>query len=391
MNDWYRVKAEAGDEATIELYGEIRDKAPVDWWTGQQKPGNYITPSGFKEAIAKVKGKSKITLKLDSLGGDLYVGTAIRSELKALKAHITVEVIGVAASAGSVIMTAGDKVKIHNGAQVMIHEAKAVVIEYADAEALSRYMNMLDSANRSMADLYAAKTGRTQAEILELMHAETWLTAEEAVKIGLCDEVIDGKKVQIAASADKKTLYAGAFALNMAGLKLPENIEIRAESPEAPAEKAAENTETVPEGAENNNGGTETVSEKIETVEALTAAYPDLVKTVTANAAAGERKRIQEIESIQATIGDKTLLAKAKFDEPMDARELAFANAQTAAKVGANVLQNITADVQAGKTGEVVATGNGGEAKKPEAQKSAEVAAGVVKELDAYFSKGGVK
>lgn len=388
MNDWYRVKAEAGDEATIELYGEIRDKAPVDWWTGQQKSGNYITPAGFKEAIAKVKGKSKITLKLDSLGGDLLVGTAIRSELKALKAHITVEVIGVAASAGSVIMTAGDKVKIHAGAQVMIHEAKAVVIEYADAEALSRYMNMLESANRSMADLYAAKTGRTQAEILELMHAETWLTAEEAVEIGLCDEVIDGEKVQIAASADKKTLYAGAFALNMAGLKLPENIEIRAESPEKPAENAAENTETVPEGAENNNGGTETV-DKIETVEALTAAYPDLVKTITANAAAGERKRIQEIESIQATIGDKTLLAKAKFDEPMDARELAFANAQTAAKVGASVLQNITADVQAGNTGEVVATGNGGEATKTETQKKVEVVANVVSEIDAFFKGRG--
>lgn len=389
MSNWYKVKAEAGDEATIELYGEICEATPTDWWSGEEIAGNYITRSGFKEALAKVKGKSNIKLKLDSIGGDLFLGVAIRSELKALKANITVEVMGVAASAGSVIMTAGDKVKLHSGAVVMIHEAKCVVYDYADAEALSRIQNMLETANRAMADLYAKKAGKTQAEMLELMHNETWLTAEEAVKIGLADEVIDGKAIKIAASADKKKLYAGAYTLNMAGLKLPENIEIRAELTEKPEETPENNTETVPEGAENNNGGTETVGEKIETVEALTAAYPDLVKNITANAAAGERKRIQEIESIQATIGDKTLLTKAKFAEPMDARELAFANAQAASKVGATVLGNIAADAESSQAGQVVATGNGGEATKTEAQKKVEVVANVVSEIDAFFKGRG--
>lgn len=104
-----------GINAEITMYGEICDKQPVDWWTGEALPGEYITPEGFLEDLQTIKNAQNITIKLNSCGGDLYTGLAICHALKELNKNIIIDVVGVAASAGSIIMCAGNTVRVHAG------------------------------------------------------------------------------------------------------------------------------------------------------------------------------------------------------------------------------------------------------------------------------------
>ena len=106
----WNIASVSDDEGEIVLYGDVLSQQPIDWWTGEPEPGMFITPEGFMEDLETVKGKSKITVKLNSCGGDLYTGIAIHNAIKALSAHVNVVVEGIAASAASVIMCAGDTV-----------------------------------------------------------------------------------------------------------------------------------------------------------------------------------------------------------------------------------------------------------------------------------------
>lgn len=73
-----------GDTAEITMYGDVVSAQPIDWWTGEPEPGQYITPEGFAEDLAQIKDKKVINIKINSLGGDVYTAIAIHNALKAL-------------------------------------------------------------------------------------------------------------------------------------------------------------------------------------------------------------------------------------------------------------------------------------------------------------------
>ena len=118
---FWNVASIGDDEGEITLYGDVVSRQPVDWWTGEPEPGLYIAPESFMEDLAAVKGKSNITIKINSCGGDLYTGIAIHNAIKGLTGHKVVVVEGIAASAASVIACAGDEVQVYPGSMVMIH------------------------------------------------------------------------------------------------------------------------------------------------------------------------------------------------------------------------------------------------------------------------------
>ncbi len=96
---FWNVASIGDDEGEITLYGDVVSRQPVDWWTGEPEPGLYIAPESFMEDLAAVKGKSNITIKINSCGGDLYTGIAIHNAIKGLTGHKVVVVEGIAASA----------------------------------------------------------------------------------------------------------------------------------------------------------------------------------------------------------------------------------------------------------------------------------------------------
>jgi ATP-dependent protease ClpP protease subunit len=128
-----------------------------------------------------------INVYINSPGGDVYDGIAIRNALRQHSARIVVTVDGLAASAASFIAVAGDEVIMGSNAELMIHDAWTIAI--GNAEDFRLVAGDLDRISQNIATMYADKAGGTADEYRALMKAETWYSADDAVAAGLADRV----------------------------------------------------------------------------------------------------------------------------------------------------------------------------------------------------------
>lgn len=362
----WNIASVSADEGEIVLYGDVLSQQPIDWWTGEPEPGMYITPEGFMEDLAVVKDKSKITVRLNSCGGDLYTGIAIHNAIKSLNAEINVVVEGIAASAASVIMCAGDTVSVYPGSLVMIHEPRCTVIDYCGIDDLKAIIKMLNAGIDSCAEVYAAKTGDTADHLKSMMHKETWMTGKEAIDKGFADELLDGTDPTMQLYG-KDVLMVAGIKHDIKGLHVPESLGIKRISPAAKAEDIKPEGET----EESQKGETQM---SFNTTEELRAAEPQLVSQIEAEAAApavaqaiaDERERLQAIDEIAAVIGDAELVQSAKYGEnACTAEQLALRAMQAQAALGATHLENAAADNAASGAQKVAATAAKEDEDKP--------------------------
>ena len=347
------------DEAEITLYGDIVSQRPVDWWTGEPVDGQFIMLSEFLEDIKAVEKVSRLTVRIHSVGGHAYDSMAIHNRLKELKAHVTVIVDGVAMSGGSLIMCAGDTVRINAGSLVMIHECWGFMFGGYSASELRKIAESNAAVDRVQAAIYNAKTGIPEAELLGLMAAETYMTGKEALEKGFADELNEAAPApDFAASADRQTLFMGGLPVWAApgGKALPESLRLPTVSTAAMA--AAEIKTPMP-GTSGKKGG-----EIVKTIDELRAAFPDLTAQLEADAKAAvvpadnteaikaavnaERERIRAIDEIAPSILDETLVREAKYgDKSISAQELAFQALKKGNQQGAEFIANAQADAAA--------------------------------------------
>jgi ATP-dependent protease ClpP protease subunit len=384
------------NEGEITLYGDVVSRQPVDWWTGEPEPGLFITPEGFMEDLAAVKDKGKITVKLNSCGGDLYTGIAIHNALKALSGEVKVVVEGIAASAASVIMCAGDTVEVYPGSLVMIHGVSVMLWDYLNIQDMKQLIKGMDASERAVAEIYNAKTGIAVETLRSMMTKETWFTGREAVEKGFANALREGEsEMSLSMSADKKVLYCNGLKHNVAGLRnIPGTIPLVAHAKETPpAEKPGVNK--LAATVANEEGGNTPMTE-----EELRAAHPEVVAQIeqaavnaakpqaTADAVAAERQRLAEIDSISASIPDQQMVHEAKYGEkPCTAQELCFRVMQQSAAAGQQFLANYNKDGKASNAANVGAAPNGGTPVNKEEQDAAEITAIV----NAYKqAKGGM-
>lgn len=171
-------KASAAEgELQLEMYGPI----------GADFFGDGITAQSVSDAIANAGVHNSITLRLNSPGGDLFEGVAIYNLLKANGKPVNVVVDGMAASAASLIAMAGDKVTMGTGTMMMLHRALAMCAGFSDD--FRKMADTLDTVSASAADLYVAKTGLKKDDILSMMQAETWLSAQDCVDKGFANAI----------------------------------------------------------------------------------------------------------------------------------------------------------------------------------------------------------
>lgn len=169
------------------------DDAPVYEWLEM----DHTAPSSFDEAIAS--GEDLI-VNINSVGGDTFAGEEIYTRLMMYSGNVTVNVLGLAASAASVIAMGGDKVNISPAGQIMIHNTS--IAQFGDYRDMDKASEILKKTNNSLANAYVKKTGKSMDEILSMMDAETWLTADEAVEHGFADAVIgEQNDIQLVASS----------------------------------------------------------------------------------------------------------------------------------------------------------------------------------------------
>ena len=355
--------ASTGDDSgEILLYGDVMSRQPVDWWTGEPEPGLYITPEGFIEDLEAVKGKSNITIKINSCGGDLYTGIAIHNAIKGLSGTKTVIVEGIAASAASVIMCAGDDVQVYPGSMVMIHGVSGLLWDYYNLQDLKKLQKDFDASERAIAEIYHAKTGIEVDQLRSMMTRETWMVGQEAIDNGFANTLLDDAGPSVAVSADKKVLLVAGIHHDVGAFKhIPGTIPVN-NSIHAPA--AGNKKEP------SKKDGAKKEENKTMTLEELKAQHPELVAQIEQQAAATarseaitqERARLQAIESIEASVGDAQLIHDAKYGEtPCTAEQLALKAMQKQAALGTQHLNNAKEDFKDSGAAGVGAAPNGGD------------------------------
>lgn len=159
-------------------------------------------PKDVADAIDKAGGQ-KIEVEINSGGGDIFAGSEIYTALRAYPGGVSIHIVGLAASAASVISMAG-YCEMSPTAMMMVHN----VSSYADGDyrEMDHKADVLRQANKTIAAAYIGKTGMSEKDALALMDDETWLTATQAKEKGLVDAVMFNSAPQIAASVGSEML-----------------------------------------------------------------------------------------------------------------------------------------------------------------------------------------
>lgn len=167
------------------------DKPIYDWLEM-----DATCPRDVMRAIEAANGE-KLDVYINSGGGEIFSGCEMYEALRGYHGEVCIHVVGLAASAASVIMCARH-CDISPTGMVMIHNVSTVAAgDYRDMEHES---TALKTASESMAAAYILKAGGTAEEWQERMDAETWYSAQQAVALGLCDEISGAEGLQLVAS-----------------------------------------------------------------------------------------------------------------------------------------------------------------------------------------------
>lgn len=197
--------------ADLYIYGEISD---YSWW------GDEVTPKQFADDLEEVKNVDTLNVRINSVGGDVFAAHAIYSLLKSAKPQIMVYIDGLAASAATIIMMAGDKVMMPPNAMIMIHNPWTVA--RGEAKDFEKSIEILSKVKDSIILAYEAKTGLDKEELSALMDAETWMTGQEAYDKGFIDELIQNE--QVAASISDSSMLVNGIQFSFGNITNKDNL-----------------------------------------------------------------------------------------------------------------------------------------------------------------------
>lgn len=191
-------------EAEILLYGVIGDNA--DW--------SDVTSKAFSDELKNIEDAKIIHVRINSPGGDVFAGQAIYSMLKRCKSEVIGYVDGLAASIASLVLMACNKVIMPKNSMIMIH--KPWTATAGNANDMEKVIEKLNKVEESLVAAYVNKTGLGEDEIKELLAAETWLTASDALAKGFADEI---EETEISACIKGDTLEINGQEINIKNYK----------------------------------------------------------------------------------------------------------------------------------------------------------------------------
>jgi ATP-dependent Clp endopeptidase proteolytic subunit ClpP len=163
--------------------------------------GEDYTAKMFIEELNAFNENDDVTVRINSPGGSVFEGLAIYNALLAHKGNVTVMIDGIALSMASGIAMAGNEVVMAENALMMIHNPSSGA--FGEVSDLERAIKMLHSAKDALVIGYATKSGLDNERVENIMSEETWLTAKEAVALGLADSI--GGELSVAANYELPT------------------------------------------------------------------------------------------------------------------------------------------------------------------------------------------
>lgn len=285
-------------------------------------------PNDVISVIEKANNQ-ELEIMINSGGGDVYSGSEIYTALKEYKGNVVVKIVGIAASAASVIAMAGKKVIISPTAQIMIHN----VSSYAggDYRDLQHESDVLKNYNTSIANAYILKSGLSQEELLELMDKETWFNAQQALEKNLVDEIMfnNSNETRLVASADNTKM----IPVEVINKFMEERMSNIGEG------QLPKDNEEEPKDEE----------DEVMTLEELKAKHPDLYNQIINEAKEegikNENERIKAIEELGVP-GFEDLINKAKFENKDSAEKLAMDIIKAQKNMGTDYLKNLKDDAK---------------------------------------------
>lgn len=168
----------------------ILDVIGQDWW------GEGVTAKRISAALRQI-GKRDVVVNINSPGGDFFEGLAIYNALREHPAKVTVKILGLAASAASVIAMAGDEVLIGRAGFLMIHNTW--VVAAGDRHALRDVADWLEPFDLASVDIYAARSGLDAKKLGQMLDRETWIGGQAAVDQGFADGLLSADQVEASA------------------------------------------------------------------------------------------------------------------------------------------------------------------------------------------------
>lgn len=180
------VKNEVDSEvAELYLYGTIRQ---AYWWDDND---SCISSKMVRNKLSELNGKD-INVHINSPGGEVFESIAICNLLKQYKGEINIYIDSLAASGASIIATAGKKVFMFSNSMQMIH--KAWTCACGNADDIRKVAIDMDKIDDALSKSYMSKFVGTEEELEKLISEETYLTSEECLAFGLCDEIIEAQE-----------------------------------------------------------------------------------------------------------------------------------------------------------------------------------------------------
>jgi ATP-dependent Clp protease, protease subunit len=174
-----------------------------------------VTAKGVASQLRAI-GDRPIEVQINSPGGDMFEGIAIYNVLREHSQPITVKVMGMAASAASIIAMAGDEIQIGAASFIMIHNCWVMAIgNRHDMAETAEWLQPFDSA---MVDVYAARTGQEPKDIAKWMDAETYMSGSQAIERGFADALLAADDVKVdeqAQAADRSVNDVRAMELTL--------------------------------------------------------------------------------------------------------------------------------------------------------------------------------
>lgn len=215
LENWNPAIKAADSDNSISIFDVIGQ----DYWTGEG-----VTAKRIAGALRSIGEDKPVTVNVNSPGGDMFEGLAIYNLLREHKGEVTVKVLGLAASAASVITMAGDNIQVARAGFLMVHNAWILVA--GNRHDMREYADYLEPFDRSMADLYSARTGIEFKAMQGIMDAESWIGGSDAVEQGFADALLDSDQIEIDEKSETRAAVKLDIALAKAGVPRAERKKL---------------------------------------------------------------------------------------------------------------------------------------------------------------------
>jgi ATP-dependent Clp protease protease subunit len=201
---WESDDKEDMDMAGLKMVKNAKEKS-ADIWIYQDIGEGWFegfSAKYFADEVKKLGAVDILNVYINSAGGDVFDGVAIYNILKRHKAKVIVEIDALAASIASVIAMAGNEIRMAENAIMMVHNPWGFVMgDAADMRKAAEDMDKIRDS--SIVPAYVKQSGMEEEKVIELMDAETWMSAEDAKGYGFIDEITAEKKMAARINPEK--------------------------------------------------------------------------------------------------------------------------------------------------------------------------------------------